>query len=197
MTASAVSICSNALLMVGAQTINSFDGDLSDRARLVSNLYPTVRDYVLASHPWNCCIKRLLLNPDSTPPAYDFANQFTLPSDFVRMLAVGEAGVESDYRIENGKILCDDALLKLRYCFLNIVEATWTPLLVMAATLAMRQVAAYPVTQSASLEQLIDQAIEPMLKKARAIDGADQPPEMLGDARLLSARFSPLGSVNW
>lgn len=195
MTASAVGICSNALLMVGSQTINSFDGDLSDRQRLVSNLYPTVRDYVLSSHPWNCCIKRVQLNPDTTPPATDdYEAQFTLPADFIRMLAVGPAGAESDYRIESGKILCDDGLLNLRYCFLNTNEATWSPLLVMAMTLAMRQVAAYPITQSASLEQLIDQSIEGMLKKARAIDGADQPPEMLGDARLLTARFTPLGS---
>lgn len=188
--ASAVSICSNALLMVGAQTINSFDGDLSDRQRLAANLYETVRDYVLSSHPWNPCTKRVSLNPDTDAPAYDYALQYTLPADFLRLGSIGELGLEPEYRIESGKILCDDAPLLLRYVWKNTNEATWTPLMVMAVTLAMRQVLAYPITQSTSLEQLIDQAIEPMLKKARTIDAQDQPPETLGDFRLLGSRFS-------
>lgn len=191
---SAVSICSNALLMVGAQTINSFDGDLSDRQRLAANLYETVRDYVLSTHPWNCCIKRVTLNPDVAPPEYDYALQYTLPGDFLRLLSVGEAGQEPDYRIENGKILCDESPLRLRYCFKNTNEQAWTPLLVMSVTLAMRAAIAYPITQSTSLEQLIDQAIASSLKTARTIDSQDQTPETLGDFRLLNSRHSPTGS---
>lgn len=194
MSASRVSICSNALLMVGAQPVNSLDSPTTDRERLCANLYETVRDYVLSSHPWNTCIKRRLLNPATTdlPEWNDYANSFTIPADFLRLLAVGEQGMEVDFRLEDGRILCDEALLKLRYIYRNDTEAKWTPLLVMAQTLAMRQVLAYPITQSTSLEQLIDQAIEPMLKKARAIDGQDQPPETLGDFRLLSSRLQPL-----
>ena len=189
---SAVSICSNALLMNGAQTIASFN-DNTDRARQCANLYPTVRDYVLSSHPWNCCIKRIQINPDSTSPSFDWANQFTLPGDFLRLMAVGESGVEDDYDIEDGKILSNASLCKLRYIYRNDNEGKWTPMLVMAVTLAMRQVLAYPITQSTSLEQLIDQAIEPILKRARTVDAQDQPPETLGNFRLLSSRFSPRG----
>lgn len=191
---SAVSICSNALLMVGAQTINSLD-DTSDRARQCANLYPTVRDYVLSSHPWNCCIKRVRLNPDTDTPAFDWAYQYTLPGDFLRILSNGEKGTEAYYNIENGKILMDEAPCLLRYIYRNDNEGTWTALLVMAVTQAMRQVLAYPVTQSASLEQLIDQAIEPILKRARTIDSQDQPPETLGDFHLLQSRFMPTGPV--
>lgn len=189
---SAVSICSNALLMNGAQTIASFD-DNTDRARQCSNLYPTVRDYVLSSHPWNCCIRRVQLSPDASKPAFDWTNQFTLPADFLRILAVGESGNEDDYDLEDGKILTDASLVNLRYLYKNDNEVKWTPLLVMAVTLAMRQVLAYPITQSTSLEQLIDTAIEPILKRARTIDSQDQPPETLGNFRLLNARFSPRG----
>jgi hypothetical protein len=186
---SAVSICSNALLMNGAQTINALD-DSSDRARQCANLYPTVRDYVLSTHPWNCCIKRVLLSPDTDVPAFDWSAQFTLPADFLRLLATGEDGYEPDHMIESGKILMNQSTLKLRYVWKNTVEDTWTPLLIMAVTMAMRQALAYPITQSTSLEQLIDQAIEPILKRARTTDSQDQPPQTLGDFRLLQARFS-------
>lgn len=187
---SAVSICSNALLMNGAQTISSFS-DNTDRARQCANLYPTVRDYVLSSHPWNCCLKRVQLNPDTDTPAFDFNYQFTLPDDYLRMCAVGLAGTEDEYRIESGKILMDNAVLYLRYVWKNYNEASYSGLLVMALTLAMRAVLAYPVTQSTSLEQLIIQSIQPILKQARAIDSTEQPPETLGDFRLQTSRFTP------
>jgi len=76
--ATSVSICSNALLRLGAQTIASLS-ESNDRARLAANLYETVRDSTLRSHPWNCAVKRVVLAPDTDVPAFDFAAQFTLP----------------------------------------------------------------------------------------------------------------------
>lgn len=190
---SAVSICSNALLMLGGQTINSLT-ETSDRAKLCANLFPTVSRYVLTTHPWTCTRTRVVLNPETKTPAFDWAFQFALPADFLRMVGVGPEGQEVDYLIESDpatgqrKILCDDSPLYLRYCWRNENVGSWDDLLVMAVTQAMRQVMAYPVTQSTSLEQLIDQAIEPVLMKARAVDGQNEPPETLGDFRLLASR---------
>ena len=66
--ATKVSICSNALLLLGDKTINSLD-EGTDRASLASNLYDSVRDSLLRSHPWNCAVKRVILAPDTeTPP---------------------------------------------------------------------------------------------------------------------------------
>lgn len=194
----AVGICSNALLMVGAQTINSFDDAKSDRARLCVNLYPMVSRYVLSSHPWGCTRRRVILNPDVDTPLFDWAYQYTAPPDFLRMQSIGESGAEGEYVIETDdqgvrKILCNDAPLMLRYCWRNENVATWDDLLVTSVTQAMRQVLAYPITQSTSLEQLIDQAIAPILKQARMIDATNQPPETLGDFRLLNSRFSNRG----
>jgi hypothetical protein len=193
---SAVQICSNALLMLGAQTINALD-DSSDRARQCSNLYPLVRDYLLTSHPWNCCRRRVLLNPDGVSPGFGYTYAFTLPADFARMRWIsdgpGENDPSLDFVLEDGKILCDTSPLYLRYCYLNQNEATWTPLMVMAATQSMRAVMSYGITQSTSLEQLLEQTLQPYLKLARAVDGQDTPPETLGDYPLLSSRFTPVG----
>jgi len=191
----AVQICSNALLMVGAQTINSLDAtDLSDRQRICVNLYPMIRDYLLTSHPWNCCRKRATLNPDATAPAFDWSYSYTLPVDFSRIDSIGQqADGIVDYVIESGKLLCDEPVLYLRYLWLNQNESQWSPLMVMAATMTMKAVLAYPITQSTSLEQLIDTELEPYLRKARAIDSQDTPPQVLGDYPLLQARYTPFG----
>jgi hypothetical protein len=99
MANSAVEICSNALLLLGAQTINSFD-DESDRATLVSNLWPNALEAILRSHPWNCAIRRVSLAPDAAAPDFDYSYQFTLPGDCLRKLSVGLKGQPQAHEVE-------------------------------------------------------------------------------------------------
>ena len=188
--ATGVSICSNALLMLGAQTINDFADQLNlDRAKLCANLYPTVRDDMLRSHPWNCAIKRAVLAPDAVAPAFGYTYSFELPADFMRVLEVGTNGSQIDYLVEGRTIQADTTVLELRYVFRNEVENTWDAHLVKLVTLAMAAALAYPVTQSSALQQSFEQKLEMTLKRARAVDGQEDPPQTLGDERLLRARF--------
>lgn len=188
--ATGVSICSNALLMLGAQTINDFADQLNlDRAKLCANLYPTVRDDMLRSHPWNCAIKRAALAPDAVAPAFGYTHSFELPADFMRVLEVGTNGSQIDYLVEGRTIQADTTVLELRYVFRNEVENTWDAHLVKLVTLAMAAALAYPVTQSSALQQSFEQKLEMTLKRARAVDGQEDPPQTLGDERLLRARF--------
>jgi len=189
MAASEISICSNALLLLGGQTISSFD-DNTDRARLCSNLYPMVRNYLLRGHPWNCAIKRVALAPDVETPAFDWDYQFTLPGDFMRVLSVGEHGCEVPFKIETGKLLSNDNPALLRYVWRNEDPATWDDMLIWGCTQAMKGAMAYPITQSTSLEELVEKICEGVLKRARAVDGQDDTPETLGDSPLLESRFT-------
>jgi hypothetical protein len=59
----------------------------------------------------------------------------------------------------------------------------------------MKAVFAYPITQSTSLEQLVEKALKDVLKQARAVDGQDETPETMGDSPLLNSRFG--GSTGW
>ncbi len=189
MSVSDVTICSNALLMLGAQPINDLT-DNNDRARLASNLYPQVRNAILRSHPWNCAIKRVSLAPDADAPAFDWAYQYSLPGDFLKALSVGEAGAEREFRIEGRKLLTDDNPCLLRYIFRNDNPATWDDLLVLAVTTTMAAFMAYPVTQSTSLEQQKFSEAQGILRQARTVDGQDDTGETFGDFRTLRARFA-------
>jgi len=189
-----VSICSNASLMLGGQPINDL-AEATDRARLASNLYPPVRNYVLRRHPWNCCIKRVVLAPDTETPAFDWDYQYTLPADYLRAMSVGEASMEVEFRIESGKLLCDENPAMLRYVSRNENPATWDDMLVWAMTVSMKAVMAYPITQSASMEQLIEDALKDVLKQARAVDGMEDSPETLGDSPLFASRFRTMTGV--
>lgn len=185
MTATAVSICSNALLILGAQTINALDED-NDRARLCSNLYSTVRDNMLRAHPWNCAIKRIQLAPDAERPAFGYSYKFTLPGDWLRTIEVED---NCDFTIEGRSILSDAESINLRYVYRNAIESTWDAALVEVMTLAMAARMAYAITQSTSMEQSRMQELEFALRKARAVDGQEEPPQTFGDFPLLAGRF--------
>jgi hypothetical protein len=191
--ATQVSICSNALLMLGAQTISAIDED-TPRAIIASNLYDDTRNAVLRSHPWNCAVKRVVLAADSEAPAFDYSAQFTLPGDFLRVLSVGEETEDIDYKVESGKILASGTSLALRYIWKNTTESTWDAMLVKAMELQMSAAMAYAITMSAAKEQLQLEKLERFMKQCRAVDGQDDPPQQLGDERLLNARF---GSVSY
>lgn len=193
MPATEVSICSNASLMLGGKPINDL-AENNDRTRLAANLFGPVRNYVLRRHPWNCAIKRVVLAPDTATPEFDWAYQFTLPPDYLRALSVGEDGDAQDYRIESGKLMCDANPALLRYVWRNENPATWDDMLVWGMTMSMKAVMAYPITQSTSLEQLVEDALKDVLKQARAADGQEDPPQEFGDSPLLASR---MGRRRW
>ncbi|UXZ44500.1 hypothetical protein [Pseudomonas soli] len=188
--ATGVSICSNALLMLGAQTINDFqDQQNLDRAKLCANLYPSQRDSLLRAHPWNCCIKRIVLAPLAEAPAFGYSNAFELPADCLRVLEVGSGGCQIDYLVESRTIQADTTVLELRYVFRNEAESTWDTHLIDLMTAAMAAVLAYPVTQSTSERDSREAKLAQLMKQAKAADGQEDPPQMLGDERLMRSRF--------
>lgn len=195
MAATSVSICSNALLMLGSQTINSFsDAANLDRAKLCANLYPTVRDDILRAHPWNCAVRRVILAPSADTPPFGYDQQFQIPTDCLRVLEVSENGYQIDYLLEDRQIQANTTVLELRYIYRNEVESTWDAALVSLMTLAMSAALAYPITQSAAKESAQEQKLQMAIRRAKAVDGQEEPPQTMGDFPLLNARY---GGGTW
>ncbi|MHA7847248.1 hypothetical protein [Serratia sp. D1N4] len=186
--ASSVTICSNALLTLGAHPINSFD-EATEHARLCANIYPTVRNDLLRKHPWNCAVKRVILSPSSTVPEFGFGFQFPLPGDLIRILSIGEDYEDIPYRIEGNKLLANINAIRLRYIWRNENESTWDSALVSLAEAMMAAKLAYAVTGSASLRDSLTQEAAYLLRQAKAIDGQEEPPEELGGYPTLHSRF--------
>lgn len=185
-----VSICSNALLLLGDIPIASLNPpDPTDAGTLCGNLYPQVRDWVLRQHSWNCAVKRVILAPDVAPPAFDYSFQFSIPDDWMRTLQVGQRDEGVDYQQEGRKILCDESVFYLVYVFKNTTEATYDSLLVQTLTIAMKAALAYPITKSTSMMEACMQELQGVLKQARSVDGLDNPPDTFGDFRLFNVGF--------
>jgi hypothetical protein len=191
---SSVSICSNALIRLGDKPISSFE-DGTDAANACANLYPAVRDEILRIHPWNCAVKRVVLAPLSDTPAFDYQHQYQLPPDWLRTIQIGTRVYVPDFTIEGQRILTDLTSLPLVYVFDNKVESTWDAELVAVVTAGMAAVLAYPITQSASMQQTMEAKYQMTLKQAKAINGQDDHDETLGDFPLLTNRLNGYRSV--
>ena len=185
---SAVSICSNALLLLGDKPISSFSEN-NDRTRLVSNLYTMKRDKVLRLNDWKCAQKRVILSPDATAPEYEWAYRFALPGDWLRVVFVGESrDTPDDYEREGRYLLMDRSICYLTYTWRNEDEGTWDPDLIEAMTQVMVACLTYPITKSTTKQATEEQIVRDVLKEARALDAQDNPPETVGDSPMLANR---------
>jgi hypothetical protein len=180
---SEVEICNRALQKIGARRITSLAED-SVNARACNVAYAVARDAELRKHPWNFAIKRASLAADATAPDWGRTNSFTLPSDFIRLLApYPEDNLNDlDHQIENGKIVTDeDAPLYIRYIFRVTDPNEMDILFREALSCAIAAEICEEITQSNSkVERLIamyDRAIRDA-KKVNAIERVSgKPPE--------------------
>lgn len=186
---SPVNICSNALLLLGAQTIASLT-ESSDRAVLMSNLYDQVRRATLRSHIWNFAKARVLLSPDTTAPAFEWSARFQLPGDCLRVISVGEKGEHPEYVIEGRWILSNESSVKLGYIYDVTDASTFDALFVDALCANLAFTGAYPVTKSEALQKAMFSLFEEKRKLARAIGAQEEPPGQIDDSPMLNARRS-------
>lgn len=184
----AVTICSNALLELGADPINSLTEN-SKLARLCANLYPSLRDDVLRAHYWKCATKRIILSPMLEAPAWGWAYQFQLPGDWLRTIQVGQDRQSDDFEQEGMTLLMRQNICYLKYVWRNEIEATWSRNLVRQMEVAMAARIAYAVTKSTTVRDSKLQEATYHMKVAKAIDGQDNPPEEFAEGSLIESRF--------
>lgn len=188
--ATAVQICSNALLMLGANPIASFS-ETTVEARLCANIYPLAKADILRRHNWGCCTKRVVLAPEVQAPAFDWKYQFARPGDWLRTIQVGELGELLDYQMEGVRILANTNVLKLVY-IADVTEGEWDALLTQVMIKRMEMDLAYPITKSTSLRDSLKQEFYApgvgVLSQAKTIDGQENPPEDWIDSPFIRVR---------
>lgn len=76
-----VSICSRALMNLGAAPINSFD-DPGDTAKMLKLVYPEIRSTIVSGYRWECMKVRKELTRESVTPG-GFQYQYLMPGDLI------------------------------------------------------------------------------------------------------------------
>ena len=175
--ASVVDICNSALNLLGASTITALTDD-SKNARLCNQRYEPIRNRIFRSHAWNCLTKRVQLAQDSTAPVIEYANQYTLPSDCLRVLKIHTGTTDSiesdiDYVVEGRKVKTNEGTVYLVYIALDTDPNNYDTYLQEAISAAIAADIAYAVTNNATLAKNYLATAEERLREARFVDATE------------------------
>ena len=170
MTTTKVSICNEALNLIGAKSILSFDEN-TENARRCASIYDSTRKALLRMHPWSFAKKRVQLAPVTTHPTFGYRHSFPLPKDFLRII---NANVE-DYETEGRHILANTDLISLLYVSDQDNEEMWDSLFCECMVFYLVHKLAKPITGSQAESDSAWQKLNNMLKQARAINGHERP----------------------
>ena len=185
---SVVQICNRALQKLGASAISALD-EGSKNARECSTAYESLRDAELRAHPWGFAIKRVQLPASSTAPVFGRTNMFTLPSDYLRLLAPYpelnlndlDWQIESDNEGDPAIVTNDAAPLNVRYIGRITDPTVFDALFIEALAARIAMELCETITQSNSKKQAAYQDYTRAIMEARKTNAierpAQQPPE--------------------
>lgn len=171
MATSEVEICNLALLLAGADRIDSLS-DENQRARICNTLYENEKNNLLYRHPWNFAIRRVELAALSTAPEFGYDYQFQLPSDCLRVLNVDAVNGEN-YAIEGTVLVSDESTMEIKY--LSTAPTVITFSQGFCETLAYRLASkiAFALTQNSSLADSLWKKAEDAENFARSFDAQE------------------------
>ena len=78
-----ITICNQALNLLGADTISSFTDTANDASTVCNNIYETVKKQVLSLYPWSFAQVKVKLTKSTVTPTHEWDYQFNLPATSV------------------------------------------------------------------------------------------------------------------
>lgn len=189
---SVVSICNQALSWLGVNPITSLDDDLKQAALCKTN-YPPIRDAVLERGNWSFAKKRVELAAEVATPAFEYAYQYPLPSDCLRVLSINKYDIDDetlDWQLEDNKILTNQSTCKIVYISQVTNPNKFSALFTQALAARIAADLAIPLTQSRTLQEAHYKLFSAKISEARAMDGGQGKSKRLRSRWLLKARRS-------
>jgi hypothetical protein len=119
---SALKVCSDALLLLGARPISSFN-EGTDSSNLCDRLYPDIKRTSLQMYPWSFSFKKVQLARTINTPVNQYKYEYQLPSDMLgavrRAFSSNAVGVGSftDWTIQGDKLLTNAESIFIDYQF--------------------------------------------------------------------------------
>jgi len=171
MSISITGVCNIALVKIGVDPISDINDATSKPARTCLALWEGNRDAVLEAAKWKCASKRAELTLlEDTPIGDEWAYQYQLPSDYIRMIA---ALGEPVYLIEGDKLLTDDDVIFIRYVYRLTTTGSYHPTLVEAMAARLASALAIPLKASPNLRNSMYQEFQFILTTAEVINAFD------------------------
>lgn len=183
-TLSSVAIASNALNLLGEQSITSLtDGTV--RANLCNAHFAPSRDQALEDFKPNFAKAYKALAASVTVPITIWSYAFPLPADYIAMVEVLPA--YSDYEIVSNHIYTNESSAIIKYIYRQTDTSTWTP---MFADAMMYQLAyrIAPVLKASKRDEMMAAYTEAK-RLAKTIDSQEESARVINADDLLTVRY--------
>jgi hypothetical protein len=147
--------------------------DDTTEAKLCKANYPNVRDALLELHNWTFATKWIELNKLADPPLSEFANAYSLPSNVLRVIFVGQNYKEpvQHWQVEGNNIVTDENAAKCQVIFQQTDVTQYSPLFIQAFAQRLAGDMAIPLTNSRSLMETHMSLYGAKLRDAKTRDG--------------------------
>lgn len=178
-----VDICSNALTLLGGQTIASLD-EGSAGAEISKQLFEGTYHSMLSEYRWHFATRSLSLSKLSDPTGNHFTNKFLIPSDCLYVTQC----TSNPYEIYEDEIYANAEEITIEYIFapkLNRLPAYF----IKALQYKLATEFAIPLTTSTQKAQVYDALYEKQVKKARFIDATSRTPDNINSKPYIRARY--------
>ncbi len=164
-------LVNNALIRLGANTITDIDTDGSHESNTMQQLYAPTRDALLRQHFWNFAMTRISLAENAITPAFEWAAQYELPADFIRIKSIFNS--DGPFTIEGTAILTDTTT-ELQVVYVKKVTdvTAFDPLFVQTLTLMLAILAAPRIQSDVKVEVLMRELKE-LIMEAKIVDAQD------------------------
>ena len=197
-----LSICSDALILLGAAPISSFT-DGTDIAQACKSLYPDLRNSLIARYPWSWSYKKAQINRLATAPTNEWLYAYQLPGDIlsgVRALFSSSGSNEQPLRygweiygdqvytnLETVYIDYQTAVLeeKMPHYFVHLLRTALSAELAMIVT---DQVSKTDYFRSVAFGSTSEQGRGGLFREAMNIDSRGNPPQVIEDYSLIDVR---------
>lgn len=179
-------IVNSALIKLGVEIITALPGTTRQGA-LAYEQFDKLRDELLSEHYWNFAVKRETLTATVSTPEFEFAYEYQLPFDFLRMIATQYE--EDFYQIEDNKLYSNYSDIKIRYIAQVSDASKFSALFSELLSYKIAIDLCYILTQSNSLKNTLLGEYQVKLRDARSIDAQENPSYNLTDDLFIESRF--------
>jgi hypothetical protein len=198
----ALSICSDALLMLGARPISSFT-EGTDGANIADSLYSDIKNQALMVYPWTFSFKKIQLSRLITTPVSQYKYEYQLPGDRLgppRRVFISPATYQrpiQNYMIMGDKLLTNEEQVYVDYQY-AAQEFEMPVYFVQLLKYMLAWHFADPITdqtdkaqywQSVAVGSPAENGRGGYMRVAMNIDGQGQPVQRIEDFSLIDVRY--------
>ncbi len=178
-------IINDALGLIGARRITLLSSG-EPNANFALCFYAALRDDLLRTAHWRFATERANLAQDPVTPAFEFAFQYTLPPDLIKLREYNGANTDSTnltlfersqiprFKVEGRKLLTNDGEVKIVYTKRITNPSLFDPMFFQTLSTWLASKLADAITKDREKsDSLVKQALEILLPMAAAVDGQE------------------------